>query len=78
MALIDDLQDPGLLAVKVGGTYKACKFVGGFSQAEADAFNAPNVATDPTAPRAGDIWLNTTSKTENKFTRITLNLSLNV
>jgi hypothetical protein len=26
-------------------------------------FNAPNVATDPTAPRAGDIWLNTTSNT---------------
>lgn len=26
-------------------------------------FTAPNVATDPTAPRAGDIWLNTTSNT---------------
>ena len=24
-------------------------------------FTAPNVATDPTTPRAGDIWLNTTS-----------------
>jgi len=24
-------------------------------------FTAPNVATDPTNPRKGDIWLNTTS-----------------
>ena len=24
-------------------------------------FTAPNVPTDPTNPRAGDIWLNTTS-----------------
>lgn len=26
-------------------------------------FTAPNVATDPTNPRPGDIWLNTTSNT---------------
>lgn len=26
-------------------------------------FTAPNVATDPTNPRTGDIWLNTTSNT---------------
>ena len=26
-------------------------------------FTAPNVATDPTAPRKGDIWLNTTTNT---------------
>jgi hypothetical protein len=27
----------------------------------ATRFTAPNVATDPTAPRNGDIWLNTTT-----------------
>lgn len=26
-------------------------------------FTAPNVATDPTNPRPGDVWLNTTSNT---------------
>jgi len=26
-------------------------------------FTAPNVATDPTNPKKGDIWLNTTSNT---------------
>ena len=26
-------------------------------------FTAPSVATDPTNPRPGDIWLNTTSNT---------------
>ena len=26
-------------------------------------FTAPNVATDPTNPQKGDIWLNTTSNT---------------
>jgi hypothetical protein len=29
----------------------------------AQRFTAPNVATDPTNPRKGDIWLNTTSNT---------------
>lgn len=29
----------------------------------AQRFTAPNVATDPTNPRPGDIWLNTTSNT---------------
>ena len=29
----------------------------------AQRFTAPNVATDPTNPRNGDIWLNTTSNT---------------
>jgi hypothetical protein len=27
----------------------------------ANRFTAPNVATDPTNPRKGDIWLNTTT-----------------
>jgi hypothetical protein len=27
----------------------------------ANRFTAPNVATDPTNPRNGDIWLNTTT-----------------
>jgi len=27
----------------------------------ATRFTAPNVATDPTNPRVGDIWLNTTT-----------------
>lgn len=30
---------------------------------QAKRFTAPNVATDPTNPRPGDIWLNTTSNT---------------
>lgn len=29
----------------------------------ATRFTAPNVATDPTDPRKGDIWFNTTSNT---------------
>ena len=29
----------------------------------AQRFTAPSVATDPTNPRKGDIWLNTTSNT---------------
>jgi hypothetical protein len=29
----------------------------------AQRFTAPNVATDPTNPRKGDIWLNTTTNT---------------
>lgn len=29
----------------------------------AGRFTAPNVATDPSNPRPGDIWLNTTSNT---------------
>jgi hypothetical protein len=30
---------------------------------QAQRFTAPNVATDPTNPRKGDIWFNTTSNT---------------
>lgn len=30
---------------------------------QAKRFTAPSVATDPTNPRVGDIWLNTTSNT---------------
>lgn len=30
---------------------------------QSQRFNAPNVATDPAAPRKGDIWFNTTSNT---------------
>jgi hypothetical protein len=29
----------------------------------AQRFTAPNVTTDPTNPRKGDIWLNTTTNT---------------
>jgi hypothetical protein len=38
LALLDDLQDPDLLTVKVGGTCMVCKFISGLSAAEADAF----------------------------------------
>lgn len=38
MALLDDLQDPEMLTVKVGGTCMVCKFIGGLSEAEAVAF----------------------------------------
>lgn len=38
MGLLDDLQDPEQLTVKVGGTCSVCKFIGGLPDNERTVF----------------------------------------
>lgn len=38
MGLLEDFQDPEMLAVKVGGTCMVCKFIAGLTEVEAATF----------------------------------------